>query len=144
MEAHLKTNVLLGEHAQSVKFHWCGPRSDAGIMMLHNLRNLNELTVVVSKLTTVHPTRRDAIYARYFGGRPSSSARMTDALGMDELLTLRRLRIVSTEHISRRPGDRISESVRYQLHVLLREKLERPPVNGIPLGFYTWTVPTKP
>ncbi|KAI1430862.1 hypothetical protein GGR50DRAFT_700874 [Xylaria sp. CBS 124048] len=114
MEHHLRENALLRASARFIQFHWCGPKADLGILQLRNVP-VEQLIVIISKMTTINLTKRDALIHRFFGRRRSignnpSLPGLYEALGFDELVQLRGLKAVTVIQAERRFAERRPES----------------------------------
>jgi hypothetical protein len=95
--AQLDANKLLFEHVRSVKVDWRGSGSDKGFLKLAQCPNLQKLTIVVSKSTLANLNQREQVMRSFFALSYKAS-RVTDSMGIDELLTLRGLKEVRVEH----------------------------------------------
>ncbi|GAW11191.1 hypothetical protein ANO14919_005330 [Xylariales sp. No.14919] len=119
MNYHLTNNVLLKSAMTRVMFHWCGERADLGIRQLQGMRQLEVMTVVISKTTSQIVNRREKEIRRFFGARRNNHGSLTESLGWDELLAIRGLTHVLVEHIDKRKADRRTDGDRRCLENML-------------------------
>ncbi|KAI0542320.1 hypothetical protein GGR58DRAFT_304548 [Xylaria digitata] len=126
MNWHLANNALLKSMIMAVKFHWCGERADVGIRQLQGMKQLEKLTVVVSKTTSRFPTQREGELRKFFGTRRNTSGALAESLGWDELIAIRGLQRVSVEHIDKRKAERRTDGDRRCLENMLTFYLTRP------------------
>lgn len=124
MLENLRANNTLQQQIRSVKVHWTGSVADKAFVALSKCPMLNELHIVISKATTRVLTKREIRMQRFF--TPHKPARISDVLGMDELLRIRGLEEVSVSHILLKQGSRRSDEDRANLQALLRSKLKLP------------------
>lgn len=121
---HLETHSNLFEKVRSLRVHWNGPRADLAFIKLAKAPNLQSLTIVVSKMTTMEITNREKVIRKHFPTmRP---ARLVDALGANELFSIRGLREVKVHNISSRTASRRSDEDRCCLQSLLESRLLKP------------------
>ncbi|KAI1131613.1 hypothetical protein F5Y10DRAFT_261992 [Nemania abortiva] len=125
MNYHLTNNEMLRNTTIEIMFHWCGPKSDVAIRQLQEMKQLKMLSVVVSRSTTRHLTRREASIRNYFSAKRSNW--LPDALGWDELICLRDLNDIRVEHINKRKGDRRTDDDRQSLENMLNAYCVRVP-----------------
>ncbi|KAI1312199.1 hypothetical protein F5Y03DRAFT_391166 [Xylaria venustula] len=123
MNHHLTNNALLKSTLKKVMFHWCG---DQGIRLLQEMRQLDAMTVVLSKMTGNNLTQREKEIRQYFGTKRSSSSNLAETLGWDELISIRGLKHVEVEHIDKQKADRRPEADRKCLENMLVAYLLRP------------------
>ncbi|KAJ8126550.1 hypothetical protein O1611_g7088 [Lasiodiplodia mahajangana] len=126
MYYHLKHNEVLKSTIIHLMFHWCGLRSDVGIQQLHKMRQLVTLTVVVSRASSRHLSQRERDIRAYFNTKRNAFNWLPDALGWEELISLRGLGEVKVEHVNRRKGDRRTDDDRKSLENMLNSYLLRP------------------
>ncbi|TGJ81084.1 hypothetical protein E0Z10_g7685 [Xylaria hypoxylon] len=126
MNYHLTNNVLLKSTMMRVMFHWCGERADVGIRQLQGMRQLEVITVVVSKTTSRILNNREEEVRKFFGTRRNIQGSLTESLGWDELFDIRGLKQVSVEHIDKRKADRRTDGDRRSLENMLVCYLLRP------------------
>lgn len=124
MYAHLRDDKILRESVRSVKVCWVGEAADSAFTLLAKSPSLQKLTVLISKTTTANLTRRETVMRHYFPVQ--RGVRLSDALGTDELLSIRGLSNVEVAHIPLKQGLRRTEEDRVGLENLLRTKLLRP------------------
>ncbi|KAI1743986.1 hypothetical protein F4680DRAFT_408095 [Xylaria scruposa] len=130
MGYHLKNNALLKSTLSNVMFHWCGPQADSGISQLHGMRQLEKMTVVVSKTTSKLLTQREQEIRRFFGGNKRSILNsFPESLGWEELIEIRGLKRVSVEHVNKRKADRRTDEERQSLENMLEFYVRRPANN---------------
>ncbi|KAI1501232.1 hypothetical protein F5X99DRAFT_409202 [Biscogniauxia marginata] len=125
----LRTNVILKKKIRSVKFHWCGADADNGIQMLKDIKNLDQLVVIVSKNTSKHLTQREEEIRKFFTPKRAPRA-LPESLGFDELIELRGVQSVFVEHINKRKADRRTDDDVSSLEALLRVKVKRAREDG--------------
>ncbi|KAJ3578136.1 hypothetical protein NPX13_g2432 [Xylaria arbuscula] len=125
MNYHLTNNVLLKTAMTHMMFHWCGERADVGIRQLQNMRQLEELTIIISKTTTRLLTKREHEIRQFFGTKRGSQGHLTDSLGWDELVGIRGLKKVKVEHVEKRKADRRTDGEKSSLKNMLASYLLR-------------------
>lgn len=91
-----------------------------GFKLLRQVSTLKQLVIVISKSTTNHLSDREEELQTYFTHK---SGRLTDALGLDELLALRGLDYVEVQHISRSQANRRTAEESHNLEGLLKAKI---------------------
>ncbi|KAK3951709.1 hypothetical protein QBC32DRAFT_261847 [Pseudoneurospora amorphoporcata] len=121
LNKRLKINPALRSSLRSIKVHWNGPVSDKAFTRLAKCQELKHLDIVVSKSTTCFETPREKEMRRYF--RSLKPARLVDALGIDELLTIRGLTSVCVSHVNAKQNVKRTDEERANLQGLLRVKL---------------------
>lgn len=119
MDYHLTNNVLLQSAISRVMFHWCGERADRGISRLQGMRQLETMTVVVSRATSRLLTRREQEIRDFFGKKRTSQNSLPESLGWDELIAIRGLKAVTVQHINKRKADRRTDEERRSLENML-------------------------
>ncbi|RYP79144.1 hypothetical protein DL771_000122 [Monosporascus sp. 5C6A] len=124
MGLRLAENSVLRESVQQIRFDWCGPKADEGISQLQRCPKLNALSVVISKNTTRHVTKREEEFQIYFGAKRTNC--LSEALGIDELLELRGLTHVNVDHVAKRKMDRRTDDEKASLRAMLDAKLKQP------------------
>ncbi|KAK0722778.1 hypothetical protein B0T26DRAFT_674441 [Lasiosphaeria miniovina] len=124
----LKANKFLRVTLNSVRVHWTGPESDKAFLVLAKCPTLKELDVIISKSTTSKLSKRETELRSWFTAQ--KPARITDALGMDELLLIRGLEAVTVTHLLARQGARRSDEDRASMLALLNAKLKLPREEG--------------
>ncbi|CAJ2506199.1 Uu.00g003290.m01.CDS01 [Anthostomella pinea] len=122
MHYHLTTNDALKELIRT--FHWCGIEADKGIRGLQDMKQLEYLTVIISKSTTKHVTQREKEIRKYFMPKRGTNV-LPEALGFDELIQLRGLS-VAVEHVAKRKADRRSDDEKGSLNALLQSRVTKP------------------
>ncbi|KAK3357056.1 hypothetical protein B0T25DRAFT_449947 [Lasiosphaeria hispida] len=122
---HLRVNKDLLRCVTSIKVHWTGAESHLAFTNLSKARNLTRLEVVISQSTTTIPTLREIDMRRYFAvPRP---IRLTETLGIDELMEIRGIKVLAVTHVGQRQGTvRSSEEDRVNLLALLSASLKLP------------------
>lgn len=118
------SNDIMRMTLRKIRVHWTGPDSDKAFLLLAKCPKLSELDVVVSQTTTNDLTHRETEMRRYFTSK--RQPRIADALGLDELLTIRGMEKVKASHLSFKQGTRKTEDERASLEALLTEKLKAP------------------
>ncbi|KAI0481567.1 hypothetical protein F4859DRAFT_512709 [Xylaria cf. heliscus] len=127
MRHHLTNNALLKSSLSHVMFHWCGPEADIGIRQLQGMRQLETMTVVVSKTTSKLLTRREQEIRRFFGGNKRNNHNsLPESLGWEELIEIRGLKMVLVEHVNKRKADRRTDEERRCLENMLEFYVRRP------------------
>ena len=124
MYQNMLANKLLRQHIQSVKVHWNGKRSAEAFAYLQKCIKLRNLAITVSRATTQNLTERETMMNDNFAY--SKRDRLSEALGIDELIELRGLHSVKVLHISARQGMRRSEEERANLQKFLEKNLLEP------------------
>ena len=124
MDQQLATNELMRDNVRSVRVYWVGRVSDSAFHRLSKCQSLRVLTVVVSRSTLNYLSKRETDLNAYFGMRRCS--RLTDVLGLDEMLKIRGLEHVVVEHANIRQAERLHEEQRASLAMLLNSKLKQP------------------
>jgi len=125
LRRHLSTNKALFVNIREIKVHWLGPEADTTFRMLAKMKQLKHLTLEVSKATTANLSKRQVEMNRYFE-QQSRQPRLSDALGMDELLEIRGLESVDVHHILAKQGKRRTDEEKANLKHLLRDRLLQP------------------
>ncbi|KAL1880696.1 hypothetical protein Daus18300_001310 [Diaporthe australafricana] len=113
----IQNNTNLSNNLESVKIHWTGPKSAEAFMLLKEVASLKSLVIVVSKSTTNNPSEKEALLKGFF--RRKNQARLTEALGFDELLELSGVENIGVEHVQRSNAYRLVEEERNGLERLL-------------------------
>lgn len=121
-EEHLATNPSLRANLQRVKVHWTGPQSATAFRLLKEVTPLSSLVVIISKSTTNHLSERERRLQMFFTHK--SPPRLTDALGFDELLELRRITNVEVDHVEKSQAYRRTNEERHNLEVILRATIK--------------------
>lgn len=120
----LSANEELRENVQAVRVYWVGKEADKAFLKLSECLCLRDLTILISRNTTNKLNRREEEMAEFFPAR--RSARLTEALGLDELLTIRGLSRVEVQHVGSRISERRSDDEKASLKALLDSKLLLP------------------
>lgn len=121
LNKRLKNNPALRSNLRSVKVHWTGPVSNIAFTRLAKCQELKHLDVVISKSTTSFETPREREMRRFF--HSLKPARLADALGIDELFTIRGLASVCVSHVNGRQSVKRTDEERANLQGLLKFKL---------------------
>lgn len=124
LSRHLENNEQLRLNVHHVKVHWCGPESAAAFKKLSTCPKLENLTIGISRSTMMYVGERTTLMRRYFP-LMYRNIRITDALGMDELLRLRGLKEVTVNHAHSRTGNLTLEVDRANMAELLKAQLKR-------------------
>ncbi|KAK2592880.1 hypothetical protein QQS21_009412 [Conoideocrella luteorostrata] len=123
---HLKNNSHFRDHVRHIVVHWCGPESAEAFKAIPRCLNLESLSINLSKSTLVHLNER-ANMMRSFFPIAYRNIRMSDVLGMDELLEIRGLQNVHVFHIQPKSNSHSVEMDRACLWEMLSQKLTLPP-----------------
>ncbi|KAK3340905.1 hypothetical protein B0H65DRAFT_275711 [Neurospora tetraspora] len=121
LSKRLKSNPNLRASLRSIKVHWTGPVSDKAFSRLAKCQELRHLDIAISKSTTNFETPREKEMRRYF--HSMKPARLADALGIDELLSIRGLTSVCVSHVNGRQSTKRTDEERANLQGLLKFKL---------------------
>lgn len=97
-----------------------------GIRQLQNMRQLEGLTVIISKTTTRLLTKREHEIRQFFGTKRGSQGHLTESLGWEELVGIRGLKKVKVEHVDKRKADRRTDGDKSCLKNMLISYLLRP------------------
>ncbi|KAF5024277.1 hypothetical protein F66182_3645 [Fusarium sp. NRRL 66182] len=124
LQHHLENNSMLAPNVRDLKVHWCGPKAAAAFKKLIECNKLEGLTLSISKSTLAHLSPRTNLMKAFF---PLSyrNIRITDILGLDELLTLRGLKEVAVVHTQTRSSNLTVEMDRANLSELLANQLKQ-------------------
>ncbi|KAH7170571.1 hypothetical protein EDB81DRAFT_909187 [Dactylonectria macrodidyma] len=122
---HLKHNEQLLRNVRHIKVHWCGPESALAFKKLSECRKLEGLTLSISKSTLAHLSERTDLMKLYFP-LLYRNVRITDVLGLDELLGLRGLKEVLVQHAQTKSTNHTVETDRANLAELLSTLLKQP------------------
>ena len=133
----LNNNKMLFANLRGIKVHWNGPVAGKSFLKMATMPQLKRLILVVSKATTANLSERQEGMNRYFR-QQSRQPRLSDALGMDELLEIRGLDQVDVMHIMAKQGFRRTDEEKANLQHLLRDKLTQERLVRI---FYVVTSP---
>ncbi|KAG6172584.1 hypothetical protein E4U51_007208 [Claviceps purpurea] len=122
---HLTNNAHLREHVRHIVVHWCGPKAAEAFSAIPNCLRLEALSINLSKSTLMHLNERAEMMRTYF---PIAyrSVRMSDILGIDELLDIRGLREVNVFHIQPKSTSHSVEMDRACLWEMLTRRLTLP------------------
>ncbi|QUC19659.1 uncharacterized protein UV8b_03900 [Ustilaginoidea virens] len=123
--AHLDGNSHFRENARHIIVHWCGPQSAGAFKALQRCDRLDALSINISKSTLVHLNDRASLMRAYFP-LAHRNARMSDVLGLDELLEIRGLQHVHVFHIQPKSNSHSVEMDRACLWDLLSSRLTLP------------------
>lgn len=123
---HLNDNPHLRHHVRHIVVHWCGPQSAEAFKAIPKCPKLESLSINLSKSTLMHLNERAEIMRTYF---PIAyrNIRLSDVLGMDELLEIRGLQDVHVFHIQPKSNSHSVEMDRACLWEMLTRKLTLPP-----------------
>uniref|UniRef100_A0A0D2XDE9 Uncharacterized protein n=1 Tax=Fusarium oxysporum (strain Fo5176) TaxID=660025 RepID=A0A0D2XDE9_FUSOF len=121
---HLDSNLLLVQNVRDIKVHWCGPKSAKTFKKLAECDKLEGLTISISKSTLANLSPRADLMKQFF---PLSyrHVRITDILGLDEILTIRGLKEVSVTHLQTRSTNLTAETDRANLSEMLAHQLKK-------------------
>ncbi|KAG6110365.1 hypothetical protein E4U31_005949 [Claviceps sp. LM219 group G6] len=122
---HLTNNAHLREHVRHIVVHWCGPKAAEAFSAIPKCLRLEALSINLSKSTLVHLNERAEMMRTYF---PVAyrNVRMSDILGIDELLDIRGLREVNVFHIQPKNTSHSVEMDRACLWEMLTRRLTLP------------------
>jgi hypothetical protein len=123
--AHMKNNPHFADHVRHIAVHWCGPESANTFKSLPQLLKLESLTLNISKSTLQNLNERANIMRSYFP-LAYRNIRMSDILGLDELLLVRGLQDVHVFNIQPKSNSHGVEIDRACLWELLTSKLTLP------------------
>ncbi|KAM0346799.1 hypothetical protein ACHAPU_005139 [Fusarium lateritium] len=126
---HLDGNPLLSQNVRNVKVHWCGPKSAITYNKLADCDRLEGLTVSISKSTLAHLSPRNDLMKIFFP-LTYRHVRITDALGLDELLAIRGLKEVAVVHVQSKSANLTVEMDRANLAELLDHQLKKDKGDG--------------
>ncbi|ROW12305.1 hypothetical protein VMCG_00283 [Cytospora schulzeri] len=124
LNERLRTSASLRQNLKTLIIHWTGPKSDEAFKLLKQVTTLRSLTIEVSKSTTNCVSKREASVTVYFRSKP---ARLCDALGYDELVSLRGLEEVGVEHVQGRQALRRTHEERMCLENALMDHVKARP-----------------
>lgn len=119
---NLKQNETLRNYVKRIKVHWCGTESPDAFQMLAKCQSLQTLTLTIAKSSLLHLNERANLMKTWF---PNShrTARISDILGLDELLQLRGLKYLNVAHSYPRLGGHGFEIDRANLEEFLSSKV---------------------
>ncbi|KAF7559779.1 hypothetical protein G7046_g4383 [Stylonectria norvegica] len=121
---HLQQNKELLRNVREIMVHWCGPVSDEAFLTLAKCGSLETLTLSISKATLAQLSERSEFMRAHFP-LIYRNVRITDVLGLDELLNLRGLKAVAVKHAQSKHSNHISEMDRANLAELLSSQLKQ-------------------
>ncbi|PHH63032.1 hypothetical protein CDD81_6363 [Ophiocordyceps australis] len=119
------TRSTFAENVRHISVHWCGKDSAKAFKLLASCRQLETLTLAVSKSTYNNLSER-ALLMRDFFPFAFRNVRITDALGLDELLELRGLKDVQVVNLHKAMPSVAIEMDRAGASRLLWSKLTQP------------------
>ncbi|KAH7251947.1 hypothetical protein BKA59DRAFT_543678 [Fusarium tricinctum] len=122
--SHLDSNPLLVQNVRNIKVHWCGPKSAITFKKLAECDRLEGLTISISKSTLAHLSPRNDLMKTFFP-LTYRHVRITDVLGLDELLTIRGLKEVAVVHVQSKGTNLTVETDRANLSELLAHQLKK-------------------
>lgn len=125
MHSHLEHNDQLRHNVRHIKVHWCGPDSAAAFKKLSECMRLEGLALSISKSTLAHLNERSDLMKTFFP-LIYRTIRITDVLGLDELMGLRGLQEVSVHHAQTKTVNLTVEMDRANLSELLSTQLKKP------------------
>ncbi|KAM5351584.1 hypothetical protein ACJ41O_004307 [Fusarium nematophilum] len=120
----LTNNPVLLHNVRDIKVHWCGPKSAITFKKLSECGKLEALTLSISKSTLAHLSERSNLMKSFFP-LTYRHVRITDVLGLDELLTVRGLKQVDVVHAQSRSVNLTVETDRANLSELLSNQLKQ-------------------
>ncbi|KAK5990297.1 hypothetical protein PT974_08564 [Cladobotryum mycophilum] len=126
LNSHLTKNEQLRNNVQHIMVHWCGPESVNAFQTIAKCPRLENLTITISKTTFAYLSERASLMKSYFP-LLFRNPRITDVLGLDELLDIRGLKEVDVTRAYSSGGGTLSiETDRANLSELLSSKLTQP------------------
>ncbi|KAL7941719.1 hypothetical protein V8C42DRAFT_334614 [Trichoderma barbatum] len=126
LHSHLTNNDMFVDNVRSIMVQWSGPESAKTFKLLKTVPKLKSLGIVISKLTYIHLNERSAVMKNFFP-LAFKNIRISDVLGLDELLEIRGLHQVGVLLApSSRGGTQSHEMDRANLLELLSNRLTRP------------------
>lgn len=123
--AHINHNSHFTDHVRHIAVHWCGPESANTFKLLPQLLKLESLTLNISKSTLVHLNERASLMRTHFP-LAYRNIRMSDILGLDELLLVRGLQDVHVFNVQPKSNSHGVEMDRVCLWDLLTSQLTQP------------------
>ncbi|EHK15441.1 uncharacterized protein TRIVIDRAFT_228475 [Trichoderma virens Gv29-8] len=126
LRTHLTNNGMFFDNVRKIVVQWSGPEAAMAFKQLKKVPKLKSLGIVISRLTYIHLNERSATMKNYFP-LAYKNTRLSDILGLDELLEIRGLNLVEVmlAHSSR-GGTQSHEMDRANLLELLSGRLTRP------------------
>ncbi|KAF4957489.1 hypothetical protein FSARC_11300 [Fusarium sarcochroum] len=124
LQHHLDNNPLFVQNVRDIKVHWCGPKSASTFKKLAECDKLEGLTVSISKSTLTHLSPRTDLMKKFFV-LTYRHVRITDILGLDEILALRGLKQVSVVDVQSKSTNLTVETDRASLSALLADQLKQ-------------------
>ncbi|UKZ77209.1 hypothetical protein TrVFT333_004928 [Trichoderma virens FT-333] len=126
LRTHLTNNGMFFDNVRKIVVQWSGPEAAMAFKQLKRVPKLKSLGIVISRLTYIHLNERSATMKNYFP-LAYKNTRLSDILGLDELLEIRGLNLVEVmlAHSSR-GGTQSHEMDRANLLELLSGRLTRP------------------
>lgn len=124
LDWYLQSSTDLVNYAKDIKVHWCGNSSDEAFRSLAKCPKLERLTLSISKSSLMYLSKR-ATTMRGFFQTSFMNTRLSDVLGLDELLQLRGLESVDVIHKTPRAPGQHFELERACLAALLNNHLKR-------------------
>ncbi|CAF3465953.1 hypothetical protein HYE67_007392 [Fusarium culmorum] len=121
---HLDNNPLLVHNVRDIKVHWCGPTSATAFKKLVECDRLESLTISISKSTLAYLSPRTDLMKTFFP-LTYRHVRITDILGLDELLAVRGLKEVAVIHAQSKSTNLTVETDRANLSELLTHQLKK-------------------
>lgn len=122
LEHHLTNNPAFVQNVRDIKVHWSGVKSATAFKKLADCPMLEGIHLNISKSTLVHLDKRSEMMKQFFA-QIHRNVRITDILGLDEVMTLRGLKHVAVSHLLTRSSNLATEVDRANLAALLMDKL---------------------
>lgn len=126
LHTHLTKNDQLWRNVKHIVVHWCGTDSSRAFRLLAKCPRLESLTISISKTTFAYLSDRANLMKSFFP-LAFRNTRITDTLGLDELLDIRGLQQIEVIHAhSRNHPPSGTEMDRANLSALLSSRLTQP------------------
>lgn len=123
---HNLDDGTLCRYLRNVHIHWCGPKADKAFEQLAtDCPKLRNLTIKISKATLRHLNRRHQQLAT-FSPQAYTKPRITDCLGIEERLRVRKIDNVVVEHVRSAQSAKLTEFERQGLRSLLEATIKQP------------------
>ncbi|KAF4635328.1 hypothetical protein G7Y89_g2770 [Cudoniella acicularis] len=117
-------NPFVRDNVKDLRFHWRGEAPDVAIPKLMLCPELKTLVIRISKSTTVEVTKREQKMRKFFRVQ-KHNVRLSDALGIDELLMIRGLDVVLVKHAPVKVASKRSDEDMWNLQCLLGDELTK-------------------
>lgn len=124
LDHHLSNNPAFFHNVRQIKVHWSGLKSGIAFKKLATCPVLEGLELSISKSTLAHLDERSESMKQFFS-QIHRNVRITDVLGLDEVMSLRGLKRVAVSHILSRSSNLAAETDRANLAALLEHRLKQ-------------------